>query len=68
MLYVKDFWQHEGRFCKALNDSSTLHQLFNNYNLLYVTDFGSTKGDLIAELKLSHNVGGVSKLKYEQVN
>lgn len=29
-------------------------------------DFGSTKGDLIAELKLSHNVGGVSKLKYEQ--
>ena len=27
----------------------------------------STKGDLIAELKLSHNVGGVGKLKTEQV-
>jgi len=29
-------------------------------------DFGETKGDLIAELKMSHNVGGVSKLKSEQ--
>lgn len=30
-------------------------------------DFGSTKGDLIAELKLSHTAGGVSKLKSEQI-
>ena len=30
-------------------------------------DFGGTKGDLISELKLSHSVGGVSKLKHEQV-
>ncbi len=28
--------------------------------------FKSAKNDLIAELKLSHNVGGVSKLKSEQ--
>jgi len=30
-------------------------------------DFGmSSKGDLIAELKMSHNIGGVGKLKSEQ--
>ena len=28
---------------------------------------GDTKGDLIAELKLSHTIGGVSKLRSEQV-
>merc|ERR1712080_263488 len=27
---------------------------------------GDTKGDLIAELKLSHTIGGVSKLRSEQ--
>ena len=28
---------------------------------------GETKGDLIAELKLSHTIGGVGKLRSEQV-
>jgi hypothetical protein len=29
---------------------------------------GDTKGDLIAELKLSHTIGGVGKLRSEQVS
>ena len=31
-----------------------------------VTAFKEVKNDLIAELKLSHNIGGISKLKQEQ--
>ena len=31
-----------------------------------VTPFKGVKNDLIAELKLSHNIGGISKLKQEQ--
>ena len=35
---------------------------------IYLSAFGTdTKGDLIAELKLSHTIGGVSKLRNEQV-
>ena len=31
-----------------------------------MTAFKEVKNDLIAELKLSHNIGGISKLKQEQ--
>ena len=42
--------------------------LVNNNFLCYFPAFGGdTKGDLIAELKLSHTIGGVSKLRSEQV-
>ena len=37
-------------------------------NIIIFSAFGGdTKGDLIAELKLSHTIGGVSKLRSEQV-
>ena len=37
--------------------------IYNNFSAFG----GDTKGDLIAELKLSHTIGGVSKLRSEQV-
>ena len=48
---------------------------FNIYSVFFILHIGDNKGkapfkvaknDLIAELKLSHNVGGVSKLRSEQ--
>ena len=40
----------------------------HNQYAFYLADklFSSAKNDLIAELKLSHNVGGISKLRSEQ--
>ena len=34
---------------------------------MFILDYSGTKGDLIAELKMSHHIGGVGKLKNEQV-
>ena len=39
----------------------------NNFLCNFPAFGGDTKGDLIAELKLSHTIGGVSKLRSEQV-
>ena len=47
-----------------------IRNLIKSQNIIhhYFSAFGGdTKGDLIAELKLSHTIGGVSKLRSEQV-
>ena len=46
------------------NDDSSKN---DNFLCFFPAFGGDTKGDLIAELKLSHTIGGVSKLRSEQV-
>ena len=42
-------------------------QIFLKVVQLFAGFSSDTKGDLIAELKLSHTIGGISKLRNEQV-